>query len=442
MNGARLTTPVNWRSLVCLAGLAALAISPPAHAQAVEEFYYNVIWVHRTDVGTMGKRFGHAMAYDSSRGVTVFFGGEYGEPGEDSGFFNDTWEYDGHSWKPIAVENEVKPGSRSEHTMVFDTVNNQVVLFGGVGEDRYYNDTWTYVGTGPGTGRWQRRANLPGAGRAGHAMVFDPRRFAVLVTGGKPEPEQIEHQQVSECWEWFPANDVWLQMATSVGFSGGSELGAGLTDHEMFYDAKTGDTYVLGGRGPFGLEIVDNARVMKRDAGSGYFGFLPGNTVTRYSGASVYFAHRDALMRFGGHGFTGHVGLHLVDFRFWGWPGSTQPIRNFPLQDPPDRARNAVVYDSRRQVAVVFGGQGPGQTPYADTWELVSYVPGETWANFAHQGIENGTQLFPFNTLIEGVEAVSPGGTLKLQTSTSAERLTITKPLTLEAVGGPVTIGQ
>lgn len=92
-----------------MAGLAVLAASPHANSQAVAELDYNVFWVHRTDVGTMGKRFGHAMACDSSRGVTVFFGGEYGEVGEDSSFFDDTWEYDGRSWRPITVENGVRP---------------------------------------------------------------------------------------------------------------------------------------------------------------------------------------------------------------------------------------------------------------------------------------------------------------------------------------------
>jgi hypothetical protein len=65
-----------------------------------------------------------------------------------------------------------------------------------------------------------------------------------------------------------------------------------------------------------------------------------------------------------------------------------------------------MIHDSRRQLAVVFGGSGgPGLTRHADTWERVSYVPGETWVNFAYQGIENGTAAFPCNTLSEGVAA-------------------------------------
>src|SRR5215467_13066274 len=67
-----------------------------------------LIWVQRGNavavnpVGTPGQRVHHAMAYDSDRGVTVFFGGEIGKTGSES-YFNDTWEYDGHTWTKIDV---------------------------------------------------------------------------------------------------------------------------------------------------------------------------------------------------------------------------------------------------------------------------------------------------------------------------------------------------
>jgi len=58
-------------------------------------------WVRRF-VGTPGKRVSPAMAYDSDRGVTVFFGGEYSDAGSSTTtYYNDTWEYDGVSWRII-----------------------------------------------------------------------------------------------------------------------------------------------------------------------------------------------------------------------------------------------------------------------------------------------------------------------------------------------------
>src|SRR5687768_12736550 len=69
-----------------------------------------VQWLKRTDVGSYGQRYNHAMAYDSDRGVTVFFGGEIGNE-DDTEYFNDTQEYDGKQWKQISTA--VKPPKRS-----------------------------------------------------------------------------------------------------------------------------------------------------------------------------------------------------------------------------------------------------------------------------------------------------------------------------------------
>lgn len=67
---------------------------------------------------------------------------------------------------------------------------------------------------------------------------------------------------------------------------------------------------------------------------------------------------------------------------------------------------------------------------------------GDTWVDFFYFGFENGTFQNPFNTLAEGVNAASHGGTLQIKSGATAERPTITKRLTLQAVGGPITIGQ
>jgi len=70
----------------------------------------------------------------------------------------------------------------------------------------------------------------------------------------------------------------------------------------------------------------------------------------------------------------------------------------------------------------------------------------DTWVDFAYPGFpffpEVGVFDRPFNTLAEGVAGVSYGGILHLKTGTSAERMTIDKPMTLTGYNGPVTIGQ
>lgn len=66
----------------------------------------------------------------------------------------------------------------------------------------------------------------------------------------------------------------------------------------------------------------------------------------------------------------------------------------------------------------------------------------DTWVDFHYGGSEQGTFAQPFNTLTEGVNAASHGGTVKLKPGERLETLTISKRLNLEAIGGAVTIGR
>jgi hypothetical protein len=64
------------------------------------------------------------------------------------------------------------------------------------------------------------------------------------------------------------------------------------------------------------------------------------------------------------------------------------------------------------------------------------------WADFTYSGIESGTFSKPYNTLAEGVNAVTSGGTLRIKAGASAVTPTLAKVMRIEAHGGSVTIGQ
>jgi M6 family metalloprotease-like protein len=67
----------------------------------------------------------------------------------------------------------------------------------------------------------------------------------------------------------------------------------------------------------------------------------------------------------------------------------------------------------------------------------------ETWIDFNFRGApELGTFDNPFNTLTEGLNAVSYGGILRIKAGSSSEAPTISKRMRIEAYGGTVTIGQ
>lgn len=73
---------------------------------------------------------------------------------------------------------------------------------------------------------------------------------------------------------------------------------------------------------------------------------------------------------------------------------------------------------------------------------LVDKPDNITWVDFAASGpFQFGTFDFPYGTLQQGVAGVGYGGNLNIKTgSGTPSPITITKPMTLTAYGGPVTI--
>jgi hypothetical protein len=74
--------------------------------------------------------------------------------------------------------------------------------------------------------------------------------------------------------------------------------------------------------------------------------------------------------------------------------------------------------------------------------DVTGPVPSDNiWINFAHSGVELGTQALPFNTIAEGVAYLNPGGTLHLATGSTSETARLTSAMLLQAEGGAVRIG-
>jgi kumamolisin len=73
---------------------------------------------------------------------------------------------------------------------------------------------------------------------------------------------------------------------------------------------------------------------------------------------------------------------------------------------------------------------------------LVGFA-GPVFVNFNYNGTQTGSYPQPFNTLAGGLNAVSSGGTIIIETAGStAETPTISQPVTITAGDGPATIGN
>ncbi len=433
--------------LLCL-----MSVSSKTYGQAGLE------WVHRTDVGTPGKRVSPAMAYDSDRGVTVFFGGEYSEGSSTITYYNDTWEYDGNRWQQIAISGPL-PDTRSGHTLTYDTRRREMVLFGGVNEDGYHNDTWTYLVTGAGSGTWIRKANLNNlppfpSGRAGHAVAFDSMRGLAIITGGTAgtdssigAPDEI---RLKEYWGWNGTSwEDFGRLEVPIGPYSLVDYSRTFTRHAMAFDSLRGN--VLMGGGIFYFYIGPNASPVYNDAEIGYLYLVEtnstGNPVAQQVGgfyprqqfAMVYDSARDCLVVFGGvvtasYLPDNHVGNSHQELGFAQGAYQTTTL-NIPT--PPPRARHAMVYDSKRQVTVLFGGVS-GDTRYDDTWELV--FRHEFWVDYSYTGTETGDFASPFRTLSRAAANAPPNSIINFKPGVGVEPVTISQLVTLMAPGGPLTI--
>ncbi|TMF44705.1 MAG: HYR domain-containing protein, partial [Chloroflexi bacterium] len=212
-----------------------------------------------------------AMAYDSLRGRTVFFGGDTWEwdgshwstflttvsppssigPGMvydsdrhvivllDNG--GNTWEWNGSNW--IQRATAASPPARLWTSMVYDSFRQRTVLFGGSASGGVdLGDTWTYDGT-----NWTKMAptSAPSA-RFGMAISFDSARDVVVLFGGR-----AAGQRMNDTWEWDGAN--WTQRTpTALPFA--------RFWHSMVYDTQLGMSVMWGGDHiePFALGPIND----------------------------------------------------------------------------------------------------------------------------------------------------------------------------------------
>ncbi len=251
-------------------------------------------WTLRSTLGP-GERSDHAMAFDASRRVTVMFGGSSAVPPGVLLRFGDTWEWDGKIW---SLRSTTGPEPRARHALAYDSAREVTVLFGGTREARFLNDTWEWDGLS-----WTQR-NVPGPpSRAVHAMTYDSTRQVVVLFGGANH-----HRGFDDTWEWDGSD--WSPRVASV-WPPGRQL------HSMAYDRQRGVSVLVGGR-------------------------------------------------------------HAPDDPFrdmWEWDGSTWASVEGP--SPPARFAHGMTYDSRRGAIVLFGGSPSfgGAPDHFDTWELANCLP-------------------------------------------------------------------
>ena len=204
-------------------------------------------WTDRTPSGSKPiARFGAGMVFDSIRNKFVIFGGRSTTNYD----LADTWEWDPTSGAfTDRTGSSVAPVGRSQHSMVFEKSTGKVLLFGGglagtdyngIGISLAFADTWEW---NPATGAWAQLApaKAPSA-RHDSAMVWDSKRSrAVLFGGMQKDQADVDGTPMQDTWEWDPAKPGWTERK-ATGVEPSARYG-----HAMAYDPVRGLIVLVGG---------------------------------------------------------------------------------------------------------------------------------------------------------------------------------------------------
>lgn len=112
------------------------------------------------------------MAYDSVRNQVILFGGR-----TQNGEANDTWSLDAvtGAWTLLTTAG---PSPRSGAEMVYNPDCDRIILFGGEAA-AFFDETWAWDGL-----QWTLMNAIGASSRANFAMAYDSENRTVVINGG------------------------------------------------------------------------------------------------------------------------------------------------------------------------------------------------------------------------------------------------------------------
>jgi hypothetical protein len=358
------------------------------------------------------------MVYDTVQKKMFMFSGWQPQAGF---YIPDQWSWDGatSTWTEIVLSG-AQPNPRYGGTMVWDSDRNRAVLFGGFASDpnnsssvpARTNDIWEWDGTAGGT--WTNRtppaANMQPTARMYHSAVYDSGRKKMVVYGGNTGPGAAgSGTWVDETWEWDGSTTpgTW----TKVTPASGKSIPYYSSYIQLVYDAGRGKVVAMyyqpymweydpvtpqwtaitttktdNDTPPYTAEalVYDPNRAVIVDFG-GYYGStrdmwdfdgasgmwtnrsVPTNGPIQRSYPSVaYDNKRGKVMLFGGYSNVDS----LLKQDTWEWSGtdSSWINRTNANPKPPGRQQGPMVYDSKRDQLLLWGGSGTGVTNDLWSW--------------------------------------------------------------------------
>src|SRR6266704_986491 len=298
----------------------------------------------------------HSIVWDSQDDLLLVFGGI-----DDQGnLLNDLWSYNPatQTWKELnastgtvgSCHNGNVPAPRMNAAMVWDSVDQQILLYGGLGADNHYLGVlWAYS---PGAGTWTpiSCSGSPPGLRSSNAVWTGSQ---MLLLGGANA-----FGLLSDFWSYTSSNGAgtWQKLTDSP--MGQREF------QTMVWDSTDNQLYVFGGLDVNGQQQKD---FYVFSANAGWTQIAPqstNNPPPRQQGMAVWDSKDKIMLLFGGwedgQGIP-YWGLWAFDPKQNAW-GLLTPLNSSGAHILPGRTAAAMVWDATDQHAYIYAGAGNGKT--------------------------------------------------------------------------------
>ncbi|MBZ0137230.1 MAG: hypothetical protein K8I27_12765, partial [Planctomycetes bacterium] len=308
---------------------------------------------------------GHHAAADYVLTLSPSIGAATGTPGSSAPFALDR----NAEWSKPYLVDQYKT-SVSEHTSIYDPVNNRLVVFGGYRGTFLSNDTWEFDFD---TNLWRKLSpgGTPPSPRRETLSVYDALNQRMIVFGGQSGSGTTND---AFALSLTPGGESWAPIA-----GGSPAFPPPRTHGSLVYDPVNQRAILYGGfssptfySDTWALDLTDTMESW----GSGP---MP---VTGYAGLSVAHAaiydpgaQRMLVLRRGGDLWELTLGVTPT----WTMLTTTNA--------PAARSYMSAIYDPVRQAMIIQGGLS-GSIAYIETWSL--HIPSLTWTRLPDDTGSNG----------------------------------------------------
>src|SRR2546426_4577974 len=291
---------------------------------------------------------GPAAAFDPTGNVTVLFGGnKVGNPG----MSNKTWEYShvSNTWTEITTT--PKPPGRQLAGLSYDPGQRVMVLFGGYDENgNPLADTWEYSVS---TNTWAQISPPTSPPPLWDSpLVYHASAQKHIVFG------QSSITNDMQTWAYDAAADTW----TNRNPSGSPSTRSGFA---MAYSQARARTVLFGGAL---LMTVFDQTFEYNYAGNSWSQISVTGPAARAGHSMTYRPASLSVLLFGGATSSGNSQETWRYFNLTGGPPTWLQVTT--ASKPPARTSAALAYDTKDDVAVLYGGISSDGSRLGDTWTL------------------------------------------------------------------------